>query len=207
MVHGIWWGGIGVQYLAKVGVNHSLLVFASNSYVCVYYSALHVMQVRKERNQNPWTPLAGLVPYFLTWILVPAYLYQHPIILEQHLIPFTFYIGLINAFSVGQMIVAHLAKLKEFPRYNILSLPLGLAVFDSLGPMLGVWPSVLGDGTYQIAFVFSCLGLAVGVYGSFVVSALWSTSRLLLLTRSQVRYYHNNLRLPRHLVFDHKAPS
>lgn len=183
-------------------MNHSLLVVASNSYLCVYYSALHVMQVRRERKQNPWTPLAGLVPYLITWTLVPAYLYQHPIILEQHLIPFTFYIGLINAFSVGQIIVAHLAKLKKFPRYNILSLPLGLAVFDSLGPLLGLWPSVLGDGIYQIAFVFSCLGLAVGVYGSFVVSALWSTARPLLLTCSLVRYYYNNLRLPRHMVFN-----
>lgn len=207
MVHGIWWSGVGIQYCAKVCVNHSSLTFASNSYVRGYYSALHVMQVRRERKQNPWSPLAGLVPYFLTWILVPAYLYQHPIILEQHLVPFTFYIGLINAFSVGQMIVAHLAKLKEFPRYNILSLPLGLAVFDSLGAMLGLWPSVLGDGTYQIAFVFSCLGLAVGVYGSFVVSILWSITGFFLLTRSIVRYYYNNLRLPRHMVFDHKAPS
>lgn len=187
-------------------MNHSLLVVASDSYLCVYYSALHVMQVRKERKQNPWTPLAGLVPHFITWTLVPAYLYRNPIILEQHLIPFTFYIGLINAFSVGQMIVAHLAKLKEFPRYNILSLPLGLAVFDSLGPTLGLWPSVLGDGTYQIAFVFSCLGLAVGVYGSFVVSVLRSTALLLLLTCSIVRYYYNNLRLPRYMVFDDQAP-
>ncbi len=134
-----------------------------------------MIQVRKERKQNPWIPLAGLLPYFATWTLVPLYLYQQPIILEQHLIPFVFYIGLINALSVGQLIVAHLAKLKEFPRYNVLSLPLGLAVFDSLGPMLRLWPSVLGNGTYQIAFVFFCLGLAVGVYGSFVVSDGMST--------------------------------
>ena len=108
-----------------------------------------------------------------------VYLYQQPIILEQHLIPFIFYIGLINAYSVGQIITAHLTKNPEFPKNNVLTIPLGLAVFDSLGPTLGLWPSALGNGTYQIAFVFSCLGLAIGVYGSFIVSssleALFST--------------------------------
>ena len=64
------------------------------------------------------------------------------------------------------MIVAHLTKNPEFPMYNVLVMPLGLAVLDSLGP----WPSALGDGTYQIAFVFCMLGLGVGVYGSFIVS-------------------------------------
>lgn len=86
------------------------------------------------------------------------------------MIPFVFYVGLINAYSVGQIIVAHLTKNPEFPMSNVLTLPLGLAVLDSAGPVVGVWPSVLGDGMYQVAFVFLCMGLGVGVYGSFVVS-------------------------------------
>ena len=128
-----------------------------------------MIKVRRERNQNAESPLASLLPFFVTWTLVPIYLYQQPVILQYHLIPFIFYVGLINAYSVGQIIVAHLTKSPDFPRYNILTLPLGLAVVDSLAPMLGIWPSVLGNGTYQIAFVFSCLGLALGVYGSFIV--------------------------------------
>lgn len=56
--------------------------------------------------------------------------------------------------------------------YNVLTLPLALAVFDSTGPYLDLWPSALGYGTYQIAFIFSCVGLGLGVYGSFVVSSL-----------------------------------
>ena len=36
------------------------------------------------------------------------------------------------------------------------------------------WPSALGDNVYQVAFVFSCLGLAVGVYGSFVVDVIFA---------------------------------
>lgn len=133
-------------------------------------SALHVMQVRKEQNQNTVAPLAGLLPFFATWALIPIYLYQQPIILHSHLIPFVFYVGLINAYSVGQIIIAHLTKSPNFPRYNFLSIPLALASVDSLGPTLGLWPSVLGHGTYQIAFVSSCLGLSIGVYGSFVAS-------------------------------------
>lgn len=128
------------------------------------------MKVRRERNQNAESPLASLLPFFATWTLVPIYLYQQPVILQYHLIPFIFYVGLINAYSVGQIIIAHLTKSPDFPRFNILSVPLGLAVVDSMGPMLGIWPSILGNGTYQIAFIFSCLGLAVGVYGSFIVS-------------------------------------
>ena len=76
----------------------------------------------------------------------------------------------MNAYSVGKIITAHLTKSPKFPYTNSLMTPLSLAVIDSIGPRLGLWPSVLGDGTYQIAFMFACLGLGVGVYGSFVVS-------------------------------------
>ncbi|MCJ1300814.1 hypothetical protein MMC08_003613 [Hypocenomyce scalaris] len=131
-------------------------------------SSLHVLEVRKQRSESTGTPLYGLVPFFITWIFVPLYLYLQPIILNYHLIPFVFYVGLINAYSVGQIILAHLTKSPKFPYQNILTIPLAFAVLDSLGPTLGLWPSALGDGTYQIAFVFLCAGLAVGVYGSFV---------------------------------------
>ena len=128
------------------------------------------MEARKKNGQDPLAPLRGLIPYFVTWTFVPLYLYQQPIILKHHLIPFVFYVGIINAYSVGRIIIAHLTKSPDFPRHNVLNVPIFLAVFDSAGPMLGLWPSALGDGVYQIAFVMLCLGLAIGVYGSFVVS-------------------------------------
>ena len=93
-------------------------------------------------------------------------------ILHQHLVPFIFFIGLVNAYSVGKIIIAHLTLSPKFPYRNSLIAPIGLAVVDSIGPKIGLWPSALGDGTYQIAFMFACLGLGVGVYGSFVVSCL-----------------------------------
>ena len=127
------------------------------------------MEVRRERKQAVEAPLYGLAPYFVAWAHVALYLYLQPVILNTHLIPFVFYIGLINAYSVGQIIVAHLTKNPEFPMHNVLIFPLGLAIVDSLGPNLGLWPSALGSGTYQIAFVFMLTGLAIGVYGSFVV--------------------------------------
>jgi ethanolaminephosphotransferase len=136
-------------------------------------SALNVMKVRKERGQDPARALLGLIPIGITWILVPAYLALQPTIIHHHLVPFTFFVGLINAYSVGQMIVAHLAKAR-FPYKNILILPLAWGVVDSIGPRLGLWPSALGDGVYQVAFVFLCLGLGLGVYGSFVYDVITS---------------------------------
>ncbi len=133
-------------------------------------SALHVMQVQREQKKSVDKPLYGLIPYFAASTQVSLYLYLNPIILNYHLIPFVFYAGLINAYSVGMIIIAHLTKDPNFPMQNVLVLPLSLAVVDSLGPFLGLWPSSLGSSTYQIAFVFMLLGLGVGVYGSFVVS-------------------------------------
>jgi ethanolaminephosphotransferase len=125
------------------------------------------MNARRERGQDPYKPLLGLLPIAITWTLIPAYLALNPVILHHHLIPFVLFAGLVNAYSVGQMIVAHLAK-APFPYQNVLIVPLALAVADSLAPRLGLWPSALGDDIYQVAFVFLCLGLSLGVYGSFV---------------------------------------
>jgi ethanolaminephosphotransferase len=113
------------------------------------------------------------VPFFVTWTLIPAYLYLNPEILYNHLVPFVFFAGLVNAYSVGQMITAHLVVL-DFPYYNVLVLPIAYGVFDSLGPVLqknfGVgWPSALGGDVYQVAYLFCMLGMGIGVYGSFVV--------------------------------------
>lgn len=110
---------------------------------------------------------------------MPTYLYLQPVVLYHHLVPFVLYIGLLNAYSVGQIIVAHITK-SEYPYQNILMLPLFFGVVDSVGPFLqersGIswlgWPSSLGNGTYQISFVFMSLGMAIGVYGSFVVDVI-----------------------------------
>jgi ethanolaminephosphotransferase len=156
-------------------------------------SSLNVISVLRSRGQRSRSALLGLLPFFVTWTLIPIYLLLNPLILHQHLIPFTFYVGLINAYSVGQMISAHLVK-APFPYQNILILPLVVGVIDALGPLLlkltaksqgfgekevalrgWGWNSVLGnEGAGEVAFVWCCLGLAIGVYGSFVVDVIVS---------------------------------
>ncbi|KAI9822197.1 MAG: hypothetical protein M1826_000506 [Phylliscum demangeonii] len=143
-------------------------------------SCYNVMRVRRGRHEAISTALIGLAPFFTAWALIISYLALRPNILHQHLVPFVFFAGLVNAFSVGQMITAHLVK-GEFPYQNVLVWPLAAGVLDSLGPWLtrwsavGLgWPSALGAGEYQVAFVFMCLGLAVGVYGYFVVDVVYA---------------------------------
>ena len=133
-------------------------------------SARNVIRARRANGNRSRRALLGLLPFFATWALIVAYLFLQPDILHGHLIPFALFAGIVNAYSVGQMIVAHLAKL-DFPYGNILTLPLAAAVADSLAPQLG-GRSILGDGVYQVAFMFCMLGLAVGVYGSFVVDVI-----------------------------------
>ena len=132
-----------------------------------FTSVQNVMKAVRERGEDPYKPLLGLLPVAITWTLIPAYLALNPIILTQHLVPFIIFAGIVNAYSVGQMIVRHLVK-DKFPYTNVLLIPLTLAVSDSLGGRFGLFSSALGDDTYQVSFVFLMLGLAIGVYGSFV---------------------------------------
>lgn len=144
-------------------------------------SARNVIRARRARGDRSRYALVGLLPFFATWALVVAYLFLQPNILHGHLVPFVLFAGIVNAYSVGKMITAHLVKL-DFPYWNVMVIPLGLGVIDSLGPVIqryapdGLknlgWPSALGDGVYQVAYMFCMLGMAVGVYGSFVVDVI-----------------------------------
>lgn len=134
------------------------------------------MQARRARGQRARDALLGLLPFFASWTLIVSYLLLNPSILHHHLVPFVFYVGLINAYSVGQIITAHLVVL-DFPYQNVIALPLTYGIVDSLGPVLEArlglgWPTALGEEVYQVAFMFTCLGLAVGIYGSFVVDVI-----------------------------------
>ncbi|OTA62859.1 Choline/ethanolaminephosphotransferase [Hypoxylon sp. EC38] len=141
-------------------------------------SARNVIKARRARGDRSRWALFGLLPFFGMWALIAAYLYLQPLIRTQHLVPFAVFAGLVNAYSVGQVITAHLVKL-PFPYWNVLALPLAWGVVDSLGPLLqshlgwaSGWPSALGTDVYQVAFMFCMLGMAIGVYGSFVVDVI-----------------------------------
>jgi ethanolaminephosphotransferase len=139
-------------------------------------SAINVIRARRARGDRSRGALLGLLPFFGTWILMASYLALQPHILYSHLVPFAMFAGFVNAYSVGQMITAHLVQL-PFPYWNVMVIPLAWGVVDSLGPYLQQlvgfgWPSALGFGVYTVAFVFMMLGVAVGVYGSFVVDVI-----------------------------------
>ncbi|KAI9805373.1 MAG: hypothetical protein M1833_005826 [Piccolia ochrophora] len=140
-------------------------------------SCLNVASHRRSQSLPIRPAILGLLPFFTAWFFIPAYVLLQPVILHSHLIPYCFYAGLINAYSVGQIITAHLVQ-GDFPWHNVLIAPLAAGVVDSLGPFLrrhffGLgWPSALGENGYQVAFVFLCLGLGIGVYGTFVVDVI-----------------------------------
>lgn len=139
---------------------------------------MNVIRVRRSKKLAVLPALSGLLPFFSLATMVPAWLALRPVILREHLLPFMFFLGLCFAYQVGLIIVAHLTK-SPFPFFNILLLPIAIGMVDALGPFLigktgGLfgWPTALGDGRYEVAYVFLCLGLSLGVYGSLVVCSL-----------------------------------
>src|ERR1700753_2673751 len=50
-------------------------------------SASNVMKARRKRGKNPTKALLGLLPFAVTWTLIPTYLWLNPAILNHHLIP------------------------------------------------------------------------------------------------------------------------
>ncbi|KAK4102707.1 Choline/ethanolaminephosphotransferase [Parathielavia hyrcaniae] len=175
-------GGIAFMPQALYNFSFTDWYMVQGSVVLIYNtveSARNVIRARRARGDRSRYALVGLAPFFAAWSLIVAYLALQPTILHNHLIPFGIFTGIVNAYSVGQMITAHLVKL-PFPYWNVLVVPLACGVVDSLGPLLQQhtpipwlgWPSALGDGVYQVAFMFCMLGMAVGVYGSFVVDVI-----------------------------------
>lgn len=145
-------------------------------FVNVFQSSLNVIRARRIRSERSREAFLGLLPMAVTLILVTLYLGLNPEILYKNLVPFILFTGILNSYSVGQVIIAHLAQLC-FPYFNILNLPLAFGVLDSLGPLcqnyLGLgWPSLLSKSEYQLAYCFCMLGCAIGIYSSFVVDVI-----------------------------------
>ncbi|CCX04944.1 hypothetical protein FPQ18DRAFT_380735 [Pyronema domesticum] len=138
----------------------------------VVQSSINVIRARNAKGLSAIPALMGLAPFFVTWAAIPGWLYLRQEILKQHLIPFLFFVGIAFAYQVGLIITAHLTK-SPFPFVNVLFMPIVAGLLDAAGPALGLgWKSVLGEGHYEIAYVFACLGLAIGVHGSFVVDVI-----------------------------------
>lgn len=141
-------------------------------------SSLNVVKARRSKNLPVGEALAGLLPFLSMATMVPIWLALRPVILREHLLPFMFFLGACFAYQVGLIIVGHLT-MSPFPFFNILLLPIFAGMVDAAGPFLreytgGIigWPTALGSGQYEIAYVYLCMGLALGVYGSFMVDVI-----------------------------------
>lgn len=175
--------GINAPFLPQViqdmPINHWYIVYGGLMLgFNVIQSSMNVVRVRRSKNLAVIPAFAGLLPFISLCVMVPSWLALRPVILREHLIPFIFFLGATFAYQVGLMITAHLTK-SPFPHFNILLLPIAAGLIDAAGPFVkqktdGVigWPSALGDSVYEVAYVFACLGLGIGVYGSFVVDVI-----------------------------------
>lgn len=148
----------------------------------IFQSSQNVVRARRAKSLPVGPALAGLAPFFVPWAAIAAWLALRPEILHRHLVPFIFFVGVSFAYQVGLMITAHLTK-SGFPFVNMLFLPIFFGAADALGPWLRQigdgkegsgygWASLLGEGPYEIAYVFCSLGLAIGVHGSFIVDVI-----------------------------------
>lgn len=132
------------------------------------------------RGKTTRSVLCGLLPAVEMWTIIVTSLYLQPQTLAHRTIPVVLYAGLVNAYAVGRMITAHLTK-SAFPYGNILLVPAYLSILDSLAVLCGVLDApVLQD---HAALTYAALGLAIGVYGSFVVSKTCSVCRCLVWCR------------------------
>src|SRR5712691_2346237 len=90
-----------LQHHSEVGLPPMIMNFPYPCYCAnpLLFSAQNVMKARRGRGQRTRVALLGLGPFFVAWTLIPMYLALQPTILHHHLVPFIFYVGLINAYS------------------------------------------------------------------------------------------------------------
>ncbi|KZZ96899.1 sn-1,2-diacylglycerol cholinephosphotransferase [Ascosphaera apis ARSEF 7405] len=159
--------------------------------VCLFNVGASIAQALnavKARGGNRRQALKGLLPALEMWVLVCIYLYLQPGVLHCCTIGLILYIGLMNAFSVSQMICAHVTK-APFPYRNILTLPLYMGIIDSLGRHLGLYSECfMGDHS---TFIYVSLGIALGVYGSFVYDVITSICDYLDIWCLQIKHPYN----------------
>lgn len=135
------------------------------------HSSVNVYRARIKQKRSPLPALAGLLPFFVPWVFIPLWLTLRPV-LFHHLIPFLLFIGIASAYQVGLIITAHLVH-APYPYTNVLFIPMIFGIVDALAPRLVPgWKSALGDGQYVVGYMFLCLGLCLGVHGSFVVDVI-----------------------------------
>lgn len=126
-------------------------------------ASYNVIQARRKKNEPLAPALAGLLPFFLSSGITFTFAYLNPSIVYKSCIPFMFYVGTSLAYSVGLIITAHVTH-AEFPYFTPYFL---------LFPMIGAILLNHKVGPQEaVIVVWMSLGLAIGVYGSFIVDVI-----------------------------------
>lgn len=126
-------------------------------------ASMNVIAARRKRGEPLAPALAGLLPFFLSSSITFTFAYLNPTIVTEFCVPFMFFVGTCLAYSVGLIITAHVTH-ADFPYFTpyFLLLPMLTAIlFNSkVGP------------TEAVSVVWMSLGLAIGIYGSFIVDVI-----------------------------------
>lgn len=84
---------------------------------------MNVINARRKANQPILPALLGLSPFFGISAIAYIFLSHHEDIVHLHALPTMLYLGIVFAYTVGTIIISHVAK-KDFPYWNITFLPL-----------------------------------------------------------------------------------
>lgn len=163
------------EYIAKANLIDYYMVFAVNALGMNIYQALVNVHKSTLKKGLPFGPaFRGVVPFVAFYVALITWIYLSPSIMYDHLLPLAFATGISFAFTVGRIILAHVTQ-QAFPMWNpLLLLPFAGIFTVFLGQYLEWDPELTG-----ICSVWAGLGIALGVYGSFIAEIIFEITSYL----------------------------
>lgn len=147
----------------------------------VVSSSLNVMRARNKKGLTLLPALSGLLPFFGSATLTLSFAFAHTrVVVDRLVVPYMLYTGIVQAYLVGLVITAHVTH-APFPTLQVFILLLPV-VFALLVPQ----PHWTEQGV--TAFVWSQLGLAVGVYAGFVLDVITDITQHLDIWCLSIKY-------------------
>lgn len=126
-------------------------------------ASVNVIAARRKQGLSVFPALAGLLPFTVSSTIFGTFAYLNPNIVIESCIPFMLFIGTCLAYSVGLMITAHVTH-AAFPFFTPYFLLIPMVISIIFRHKIREVESVI--------VVWLSLGLAIGVYGSFVVDVI-----------------------------------
>ncbi|ONH68423.1 Choline/ethanolaminephosphotransferase 1 [Cyberlindnera fabianii] len=116
----------------------------------------------------------GILPFFVYYATVFAWLWFNPLIIEKHLLPFILTVGLTIAFAVGRIIIGHLTK-QSFPYTTPSSfIPVAEFLLFMLFTKLGYSSDVITG-----ELVWAGFGLSLGLHAMFITEIIFEITTYL----------------------------